>query len=453
MNAAAEYSASSASSSFYILPLLTYHIIVFNCQAENLLSMLSGAPATREAPKVPSKRLLFSKPSWSKSQNLGSSDLFHRSDQIYVASTAETERKRRERLGKKEKERVQEEDTADRATKRQCILKGEDEDDDEDDDDDESDAAESPYIIEAQHTLVEKSANSQMWNSPTKLAAPTTTSPLISSYQREFAEYLGQGEKGCLKRSDVINLDDEESPAEASELSKAMVEDVNGATILEDEATASDEEFPELARKAREKARKMRLEQGLAFLTPDLHSSAKCKDSYILPPAAPFPSPDPVLQILITSSIPNTTPLIVSRRLSQRLKDVRLAWADRQHFSGDFVENVFLTWRGKRLFDVTTCKSLGVAVDLEGRVLAKDDVLGDDEGRIHMEAMTLEILEARRKAKTKEAARAEDHAAAFEIQRPAEEKPEDQVRIILMAKGFENFKLKVKPVCAPQLAR
>ena len=424
--------------------------------------MLSGAPAKREPAKVPSKRVLFSKPSWSTSQNLGSSELFHRSDQFYVASTAEAKLKRRSKLAKKEEKIVREEGPAGPATKRQRISEDKDddgdrEDDDDDSDDEENDSGESDSISSAKHGLLDKISNSPVRKSHDKSKArpnpPNMASPLTSSYQGECAEKVDRAEQQRPVQSVAIDLDDEECPAEASDFSKPEVADLKMAPALEeDEATASDEEFPELARKAREKARKKRLGQDLDSSTPDMPSSAECRTSHISPPRAPSPPSDPVLQILITSTIPHTTPLIVSRKLSQRLKDVRLAWADRQRFSNDWMDTVFLTWRGKRLFDVTTCKSLGVTVDLEGRVLAKDDVLGDDEGRIHMEAMTLEILEARRKAKTDEAAKAVDHTTAYEMQISAEDKPDNQVRIILKAKGFEDFKLKVKTVCTPQLA-
>ncbi|GKZ40163.1 hypothetical protein AbraIFM66950_002731, partial [Aspergillus brasiliensis] len=69
---------------------------------------------------------------------------------------------------------------------------------------------------------------------------------------------------------------------------------------------------------------------------------------------------EPIVQILITSRIPNTRPLIVRRKMNQSLKDVRLAWCNRQHFNKEMQDSVFLTWKGKRLFDVTTCRSLGV---------------------------------------------------------------------------------------------
>ncbi len=62
-----------------------------------------------------------------------------------------------------------------------------------------------------------------------------------------------------------------------------------------------------------------------------------------------------------------------------------------------------------------------------------------------MEAMTSEILESRRKAKTE----AEAYVEAAETDRTAE-KNDNQIRIIMKAKGFEDFKLKVKAVSVSQ---
>ncbi|PWY65020.1 hypothetical protein BO94DRAFT_356409 [Aspergillus sclerotioniger CBS 115572] len=102
-----------------------------------------------------------------------------------------------------------------------------------------------------------------------------------------------------------------------------------------------------------------------------------------------------IVQILITSKITNTKPLIVRRRMHQPLKDVRLAWCNRQQFSKEMQASVFLTWKGKRLFDVTTCRSLGIQTDRGIFVGMKeyDPFQVDGENvQVHMEAATEESL-------------------------------------------------------------
>lgn len=95
---------------------------------------------------------------------------------------------------------------------------------------------------------------------------------------------------------------------------------------------------------------------------------------------------DMVIEILITSKIKDTKPLIVQRKMTQSLKEVRLVWCSRQNLPKECQSAVYLTWKGKRLFDVTTCKSLGIGAGS----LTADDYLQYDEGnmRIHMEAAT-----------------------------------------------------------------
>lgn len=417
--------------------------------------MLSAASASNESGKAPTKRSLFAKPSWSKTQDLGTSDLFHRSDKTYVASTAQAERKRQERLARREKERVPFDEEGGRASKRQRLS--EDEEDNDDDDEEESDTEGAENQGSDSDRGIKCVPAEDNTKSPVKrsvgrsVAVPGLSKPissLVDEYHRKTAEHINELEEPRSKISNVISLDqEEEESSDPTELSQLKV--VSSQKSIQpdvEEVIVSDEEFPELARKAREKARRKRLEQDMASLTPELPSFTETDTHYKSPPIIPPPSTDSILQILITSDIPNTTPLIVSRKLGQRLKDVRLAWISRQLLSSDAKDGIFLTWRLKRLFDVTTCRSLGVTVEPDGRVMVKGDLLGDDEGRIHMEAMNIDLLEARRRAKIQEATPSDSKEAEQQTQGPFEDKVDNQVRIILKAKGYGEFKLRVKPV-------
>ena len=103
------------------------------------------------------------------------------------------------------------------------------------------------------------------------------------------------------------------------------------------------------------------------------------------------PAQNTIVQILITSEIENTKALIVHRKMSQSLREVRLAWCKRQGFTEEMQSSVFLTWKGRRLFDVTTCKSLGFNItDIRSSMA--------DEGtmRVHMEAVTEDLFTSKR---------------------------------------------------------
>ena len=173
------------------------------------------------------------------------------------------------------------------------------------------------------------------------------------------------------------------------------------------------------------------------------------------PAMAPASNTDePKVGILITSRIPGTTPLIVRRQLGQRLKEVRLEWCHRQPLlRAEDIPGIVLTWRGRRVYDSTSCRALGIGTDADGNLVGdgEKDLFGIEDRRIHMEAMTEEIL-----LQTKEARlRSNAHAAEEKKKEPEESEdrtvtqapPEERVRLILRSSGWEDLKLMGKPVC------
>ena len=229
-------------------------------------------------------------------------------------------------------------------------------------------------------------------------------------------------------------------------------------------------------------------------------SRAPSQSTYLAPPkptttaqprstqsATPIPeAPSPVLSLLIHSPLPDTTPLMVKRRLNQRLKEVRTAWIKKQQGVGALPEDVdmssiFLTWRGKRLFDFTTCKSLGVTLDeLTGEIVHKSTGWSGMTGReerewaqagagsqMVFEAVTEQILEERRNP-TKVATAVSQSALAdtgaknvdrddVSSERPrnastnpeqqSDTAPEENIRIVLRAgKEYGDYKLTVRKV-------
>lgn len=390
----------------------------------------------------PQRRPLFNKPSWSRPQALSNdTDLFHRSNQTYADLAAEAERARKRKLARKERERSHQTTSGERAGKKRRVSE------DEDDEDDSSSDENSSHC--SQKELRKCPAQStNHYTSPSTSPQKPIHSPrsLLKRYEAKVAvSRVGQEQKQKPKLSEIIDLEDEEDssvlPEQNSTWKSIIVKPA--APLAEDDQPVSDEEFPELARQAREMARRKRLEEDVAFTNANSQDGQLC----IHQPSPPTSQLDPIVQILITSSIDNTIPLIVSRRLSQRLKDVRLAWEKRQTFDINFTETVFLAWRGKRVFDVTTCRSLGINVDATGRISTEGASWEEEDGQIHMEAMTARILDAYKKAKRNEATGQKDVAACGGAM--AVQDCETQVRIILKAKGLDDFKLQVRPVCHP----
>lgn len=221
----------------------------------------------------------------------------------------------------------------------------------------------------------------------------------------------------------------------------ASLKPVDGALSKESYSSDSDAEIRELAAKARER-RRLQEEGQRTFKNVEEDGSPAMPASASPTSLNAKTKPDSVIEILITSVIPNTKPLIVQRRLSQRLKEVRLAWCERQDFSPDFTDLVFLTWRNRRLYDVTTCKNL----QFKSQRKSQDSM--DDDGeiiRVHLEAITEEILAAT-KQKTNSSGRPDmDKSDSTDIKNANELKAE-QLKIKVRAPGYEDHKLIVKPV-------
>lgn len=413
-----------------------------------MVNVVAGALPHATTNSVPLKRSIFNKPSWSKPQALtNGNDLFHRSNQTYIDLAAEAERQRKKKLARKERERVRHAEDEERAGKRQRVSESEGEEDDNTFSDDSSNHSE----YEKATTSFKKNdsrPNDRIVGSPKPESSPKS---LLKRYETTvIANEIDVDQKHTPLAAQIIDLEDDDDSVDLPEDSstiRATSARGSGPSKEEDEPV-SDEEFPELARQAREKARRKRLEENVVsatldptFVLQDGYQQCSNPTQHATPPPPPL---DPVLEILITSTIPNTEPLIVKRKLSQRLKDVRLAWADRQQFSQDFIDGVFLIWRGKRTFDHTTCRSLGYKASPSGRVLASRDSMMDDEGRVHMEVMTREMFEAYKKAKANEVYAEEKDGRRDPV--AEEQNQEVQIKIICKAKGFSDFKLIVKPV-------
>lgn len=158
------------------------------------------------------------------------------------------------------------------------------------------------------------------------------------------------------------------------------------------------------------------------------------------PPSAP-PVDDPIVQVLITSDIPSTKPLIVHRKMSQSLREVRLEWCRRQGFTDETSPSVHLTWRNRRLFDVTTCRSLGIKPGGSTSLSSMDDdlVAGPKELHIHMVAVTDNPLLLGRHNSPLNT----PHTA------PVPEDPKDEgsspIKVVLRSPGRDDFKIKARP--------
>ncbi|KAL4985070.1 ubiquitin-2 like Rad60 SUMO-like-domain-containing protein [Aspergillus falconensis] len=149
---------------------------------------------------------------------------------------------------------------------------------------------------------------------------------------------------------------------------------------------------------------------------------------------------DTVVHILITSEIANTKPLVIQRKMSQSLKGVRLAWCARQNLPKELHPNVFLTWKGRRLFDVTTCRSLNISAYTK-EISQFDEFFSDtDTCRVNMEAVTEEIYAARHRTSPNVVA-VDPTSTGLTESEDAEQYAKNEV--ILKCPGYDDFKIRV----------
>lgn len=179
-------------------------------------------------------------------------------------------------------------------------------------------------------------------------------------------------------------------------------------------------------------------------------SNAAPKDSVHHPNAATIPqnaqpstSPvdDPIVQILITSQIPSTSSLMVPWKMSQGLREVRIQWCQRQGFTTETQSSVYLTWRGRRLFDVTTCRSLGIKLQNNPFLSDMDDdiVAGQREHRIHMEAVTENPLLLNRPGSPQDRSKTSPDSPS------PEDDQNEPMKLILRSPGLDDFRIKARP--------
>ena len=183
------------------------------------------------------------------------------------------------------------------------------------------------------------------------------------------------------------------------------------------------------------------------------------------PKSPPKPDrPNPVLEIFVWSRLPDTMALICKRRLHQNLLQVRQAWLARNSsvMTQDVRDRIFLINNQRmRLYDVTTPASLGIEVnEATGEVYIRGreseslsgGIHGDtDDAKVWMEAVTAESLneieqaEKAEKARKANAAREREEANMPNNEEKANE-AEQRIGVIMRAKGYEEWKVRVKPV-------
>jgi hypothetical protein len=228
-----------------------------------------------------------------------------------------------------------------------------------------------------------------------------------------------------------INLDDNDD---------VIVTASKPAVGIEEDSNVSDEEFPELARRAREREKERTLERAKGSKKPvDVFD-----DVFDVFGEQPVIYEDPIIKILITSRIEGTDPLVVRMKLSQKLKTAKLAWCDKQSRSAQPLsksvrDSIFLSWKGIKLYDYTSCKGLGLKIDGRGDLTSTGEgfIKNDDETKVHFEAWTPNLWDQNQRKLKAQRDRGDSEDELEEVV------VEPKIKLIMQAKGMEPVKLQV----------
>lgn len=460
------------------------------------------------------KRSLFTKPAWAAAAPAASTksttdgSVFGRNtvyEDILVA-----EQKKRERKHDKARERAEKAKDEGRDAKRRRV----------------SSEAESVNLLSDSDIQSISSQASEERRSPIVEDRPVTR----STPKKDKNLQIGLGDttrsspsprRNLAAPKTLVNLDSDD-PAEDDELVLLTPPKPNRVTLskskpkpqLDDYESEEEDEFlQELKQKAREKARLQKLglvdgdrasvpattaaKSASIASAPARSSSAEQTrpvssnsnaDAHSETPASQQEkqrekADDIDVKILITSAIPDTKALIVKRKASQPLKQVREFWCQRNNLDPKTTAQIFFTWRGTRLFDSTTMR--GPIQKLKSDHAAKQRVIFDDDdedddnddddtdtdqtvedpsqGRITLEATTQELFDEQQRDKERKARGSGDQdghgdddddddayyreqdAAREQAEKEAEEKMKGSIVIRLVSQIVEPMNLRVRP--------
>ena len=401
------------------------------------------------------KKSLFSRPAFSKSASAkvqsgaSTTGLFSRADSSYSAIVEEENKrieKRKIKATRKAKEDNEVVDLADGIRKRRCISISDPSSEDESD-----------------YEKPERNKGRSSSHSPAQVKhTPQTESSLLNS-TKAFT-YPNHG---------VLELSDDDDSQKGIHPSKSLSGDedldvafvsstnhaqhsqkVDPAEIYteagddEEDKVESDDEFAEIARQARESARRKQesqAEKPIHSFQANPNSTSQNGHLHELPKTL-------AINIHVESPIPGVECKTLKRRLDQRLRPVRLMWCEANEFSDEESKQIILMFRGKRVWDVNTPESLGISVNDQGETHVQgDDPLNplEPSGDIVMDAIREDQQKEYTSAWLEKYGRnqVENDEEKLAETPPLQQEPVlEKLKIICRAKHYPDFKLAVKKV-------
>jgi hypothetical protein len=157
----------------------------------------------------------------------------------------------------------------------------------------------------------------------------------------------------------------------------------------------------------------------------------------------------PIVQLFIDPKIPDANPLMVKIRTDNTLEKTRDAWCKKQGYNEAMASRVIFVSKGTRVFDSTTVMRLGITIESNGTISVDgDDEIYDDENlpKVSVEAWTQELYAERQKEDAAKKKAAEPPPEVEERTPTPEPVANTKIRLVLKAKGKQDYKLSVNPV-------
>jgi len=430
--------------------------------AENIDDPFAEEAAPAPPPK---KKSLFTKSLWNNpakpAEQKEGIDFFSRAEEMWPERLAEEKRKRQKKLVKLERKRstvsAERKPSSTPDSKRRRVSKEEPERHSSEGSVNHDDPVEASWT--RRESTLSTPGSRKSYSSSSRQKPQASPTSLAERYSRDL--HAKNKEPSVVATKGYISLSDSDNEAgDVQGISNgapqpiSLDEDDDVLPVapkpvpVEVDPDMSDEEFPDLAREAREREQRKAMEclkAGRSFENKNHDTNGSNTPDYPVDDVfqeRPSGLEDPMVEIFVSSVIEGTNPLIVRRKLSQKLREVRLVWCDKQSISGQpfpksIKDSIFLTWRGKKLFDMTSCKSLGLKLDGAGQLYSDAD--GVLDGKVHFEAWTQDLFEQNQRRLAAKKLDDEDEPEE------AKEDPVVEIRVTLMAKGKKELKLKVRP--------
>lgn len=267
-----------------------------------------------------------------------------------------------------------------------------------------------------------------------EVTSPTDRASSVSESEPDSATHLPNH-----RGADIVELRDEDSCDEPRDYAE---ENQQNAVIDE-----SDDEFAEVIRQARQAQK-----QKSAGRDKEPLPSQTIADRSLESSAGLVTEAEPVVDIILTSYLQSTKPLRVKIRLSQQLGIVREAWCRKHGFTDEVMRDIFLVYRLRKIYDMSTCRSLGLDVDSSGRLIMKGAENNLAATEVHLQAADEEIFQQLKNGTLSADGPLFQEAAAPEIDGPDSSIASEKVNLVLRANSRADFKISTKPVSQTRLS-